>query len=123
MIATLKRRYDNTPIGYSGHEVGLSPTWAAVAMGATFVERHLTLDRAMWGTDQAASVEVAGFERLVRDIRDIERSLGRRRQARLRERARRAGASSGACRRRPPSRPVMDGTDRRAAGDRRRRAS
>lgn len=76
MIATLKRRYDNTPIGYSGHEVGLSPTWAAVAMGATFVERHLTLDRAMWGTDQAASVEVTGFVRLVANIRDIERSLG-----------------------------------------------
>ncbi|MCE9576252.1 MAG: N-acetylneuraminate synthase family protein [Deltaproteobacteria bacterium] len=76
MIATLKRRYDNTPIGYSGHEVGLSPTWAAVAMGATFVERHLTLDRAMWGTDQAASVEVTGFVRLVANIRDIERSMG-----------------------------------------------
>src|SRR6266545_5058756 len=53
MIHTLKARYENCPIGYSGHEVGLSPTWAAVAMGATFVERHLTLDRAMWGTDQA----------------------------------------------------------------------
>jgi N-acetylneuraminate synthase len=76
MIRTLQRRYDNNPIGYSGHEVGLSPTWAAVAMGATFVERHLTLDRAMWGTDQAASVEVTGFVRLVANIRDIERSMG-----------------------------------------------
>ncbi|MCA9675505.1 MAG: N-acetylneuraminate synthase family protein [Kofleriaceae bacterium] len=76
MIHTLKSRYFETPIGYSGHEVGLSPTWAAVAMGATFVERHLTLDRAMWGTDQAASVEVTGFHRLVANIRDIERSLG-----------------------------------------------
>jgi len=76
MIATLRRRYAERPIGYSGHEVGLSPTWAAVAMGACFVERHLTLDRAMWGTDQAASVEVGGFLRLVQNIRDIERAFG-----------------------------------------------
>jgi N-acetylneuraminate synthase len=76
MIATLRRRYPARPIGYSGHEVGLSPTWAAVAMGACFVERHLTLDRAMWGTDQAASVEVGGFLRLVQNIRDIERAFG-----------------------------------------------
>jgi len=76
MIATLRRRYPDRPIGYSGHEVGLSPTWAAVAMGACFVERHLTLDRAMWGTDQAASVEVSGFMRLVQNIRDIERAFG-----------------------------------------------
>ncbi|MCA9978144.1 MAG: N-acetylneuraminate synthase family protein, partial [Anaerolineales bacterium] len=53
MIHTLQRRYPTIPIGYSGHEVGLAPTWAAVAMGATFVERHITLDRAMWGSDQA----------------------------------------------------------------------
>lgn len=76
MIGTLRRRYADCPIGYSGHEVGLSPTWAAIAMGACFVERHLTLDRAMWGTDQAASVEVGGFMRLVQNIRDIERALG-----------------------------------------------
>jgi len=76
MIHTLRARYPDCPIGYSGHEVGLSPSWAAVAMGATFVERHLTLDRAMWGTDQAASVEVTGFVRLVANIRDIERSMG-----------------------------------------------
>ena len=76
MIDTLKLRFSGCPIGYSGHEVGLSPTWAAVSMGATFVERHLTLDRAMWGTDQAASVEPHGFARLVRDIRVIERALG-----------------------------------------------
>ena len=76
MIQTLRRRYEDRPIGYSGHEVGLSPTWAAVAMGACFVERHLTLDRAMWGTDQAASVEVSGFMRLVQNIRDIERAFG-----------------------------------------------
>lgn len=76
MIHTLRERFPACPIGYSGHETGLSPTWAAVAMGATFVERHLTLDRAMWGTDQAASVEVTGFCRLVTNIRDIESSLG-----------------------------------------------
>ena len=76
MIHTLEARYSSCPIGYSGHEVGLAPTWAAVGMGATFVERHITLDRAMWGTDQAASVEIVGLVRLVANIRDIERSLG-----------------------------------------------
>ena len=76
MIETLKQKYPDIPIGYSGHEVGLAPTWAAVALGACFVERHITLDRAMWGTDQAASVEVGGMERLVANIRDIEKSLG-----------------------------------------------
>jgi len=76
MIRTLKAGYPECPIGYSGHEVGLAPTWAAVTLGATFVERHITLDRAMWGSDQAASVEVAGLLRMVANIRDIERSLG-----------------------------------------------
>lgn len=76
MITTLKNKYSSVPIGYSGHETGLSPTWAAVSLGASFVERHITLDRAMWGTDQAASVEVDGFRRLVRNIRDIEVALG-----------------------------------------------
>jgi N-acetylneuraminate synthase len=76
MIPTLKQEYSECPIGYSGHETGLAPTLAAVALGASFVERHITLDRAMWGTDQAASVEVGGFIRLVENIRDIERSLG-----------------------------------------------
>ena len=76
MIETLKNKYPDIPIGYSGHEVGLAPTWAAVALGACFVERHITLDRAMWGTDQAASVEIGGMERLVSSIRDIEKSLG-----------------------------------------------
>lgn len=75
-IKTLMDKYPTVPIGYSGHEVGLAPTWAAVAMGASFVERHITLDRAMWGTDQAASVEVFGFMRLVSNIRDIEKALG-----------------------------------------------
>jgi len=76
MITTLREKYPNTPIGYSGHETGLAPTWAAVVLGASFVERHITLDRAMWGSDQAASVEVNGFNRLVRNIRDIEIALG-----------------------------------------------
>jgi N-acetylneuraminate synthase len=76
MITTLKAQYPDLPIGYSGHEVGLAPTWAAIALGATFVERHITLDRAMWGSDQAASVEIPGLSKLVSNIRDIERALG-----------------------------------------------
>jgi N-acetylneuraminate synthase len=64
------------PVGYSGHEIGLQTTLAAVALGATFVERHITLDRANWGSDQAASVEPQGLDRLVRDIRIIEQALG-----------------------------------------------
>ncbi|MDI5970164.1 N-acetylneuraminate synthase family protein [Streptomyces sp. SL13] len=76
MINTLREEYPNVPVGYSGHEVGLQTTLAAVALGAVFVERHITLDRAMWGSDQAASVESQGLERLVRDIRVIEDALG-----------------------------------------------
>jgi N-acetylneuraminate synthase len=76
MITTFKTNFPDVPIGYSGHEVGLSTTWCAVALGATFVERHVTLDRAMWGSDQAASVELSGMARLVSNIRDIEKSLG-----------------------------------------------
>ncbi len=76
MIHTLKAKYPMCPIGYSGHETGLATTWATVAMGATFIERHITLDRAMWGTDQAASVELGGLERLVANIRDIEKAMG-----------------------------------------------
>ncbi len=76
MIHTLKAEYPGCPIGYSGHETGLAPTWAAVSLGATFVERHVTLDRAMWGTDQAASVEISGLMKLCANIRDIERSMG-----------------------------------------------
>jgi N-acetylneuraminate synthase len=75
VIRSLAARFD-CPIGYSGHEVGLQTTYAAVALGACFVERHLTLDRAMWGSDQAASVEPMGFFRLVRDIRVIEAAIG-----------------------------------------------
>ena len=76
MVETLRREFPNLPIGYSGHEVGLVPTAIAIAFGACVVERHLTLDRAMWGSDQAASVEPAGFERLVKYIRVAEASLG-----------------------------------------------
>ncbi len=75
MIQTLKETF-SCPIGYSGHEVGLVPSAVAVAMGACLVERHITLDRAMWGGDQAASVEPGGFERLVKYIRVTEQSLG-----------------------------------------------
>lgn len=75
-IQTLRDKYKEVPIGYSGHEVGLAPSWAAVAMGANFIERHITLDRAMWGTDQAASVEIVGLMKLVSNIRDIEKAMG-----------------------------------------------
>ena len=76
MIETLRAEFPNNPIGYSGHEVGLVPSAVAVAFGACMVERHLTLDRAMWGSDQAASVEPWGLMRLVRDIRVIEDAMG-----------------------------------------------
>jgi N-acetylneuraminate synthase len=76
MIETLSREFPNLPIGYSGHEVGLVPTAVAVALGACMVERHLTLDRAMWGSDQAASVEPWGFETLVKYLRVTEAALG-----------------------------------------------
>ena len=75
MIQTLQKEFP-CPIGYSGHEVGLQTTTAAVALGASLVERHITLDRAMWGSDQAASVEPGGLVRLVRDIRVIEQAMG-----------------------------------------------
>ena len=76
MIQTLSEVFPGVPVGYSGHETGLQTTVAAVTLGACVVERHITLDRAMWGTDQAASVEPGGLNRLVRDIRIIERALG-----------------------------------------------
>lgn len=75
VIQTLQRDFDY-PVGYSGHEVGLQTSVAAVALGACMIERHLTLDRAMWGSDQAASIEPHGFARLVRDIRSVELALG-----------------------------------------------
>ena len=75
MIETLRRNYP-CPIGYSGHEVGLITSVVAVALGACLVERHFTLDRAMWGSDQSASVEPTGFQRLVKYVRVTEDSLG-----------------------------------------------
>ncbi len=75
MIPVLAERF-GVPIGYSGHETGLQTTLAAVVLGATFVERHITLDHAMWGSDHAASVEPSGLQRLVRDVRVIESALG-----------------------------------------------
>ena len=71
----LKERY-GVPVGYSGHETGLPSSVAAVAMGACMIERHITLDRSMWGTDQSASLEPNGISRLVRDIRLVETSMG-----------------------------------------------
>jgi N-acetylneuraminate synthase len=75
MIQSLREEFD-CPIGYSGHEVGLATTVAAVMVGACMVERHITLDRSLWGSDQAASVESQGFKRLVRDIRVCELAMG-----------------------------------------------
>ncbi|MBI4284063.1 MAG: N-acetylneuraminate synthase family protein [Chloroflexi bacterium] len=74
-IQTLRERFD-VPIGYSGHEVGLYTTFAAVVLGACLVERHITLDRAMWGSDQAASVEPQGIARLVEEVRVLEVAMG-----------------------------------------------
>jgi len=74
-ISNLRERF-SCPIGYSGHEVGLIPTVAAVTLGACMVERHITLDRAMWGSDQAASIEPGGFQRLVKYLRVTEAALG-----------------------------------------------
>lgn len=76
-IETLRNNFPNVPIGYSGHEVGLLPSLIAVAkFGAVCVERHITLDRSMWGSDQSASIELEGMVRLVRDIRKIPSLLG-----------------------------------------------
>lgn len=75
-IHTLQKLYPRIPIGYSGHEVGIWSSLCAVAMGACIVERHLTLDRAMWGSDQAASLEPMAFAKLVTEIRDFEKARG-----------------------------------------------
>jgi N-acetylneuraminate synthase len=76
MITTLQDRFPGVPIGYSGHERGLQISIAAVALGAVMVERHITLDRTMWGSDHAASLEPVGFEHLVRDIRVLGEAMG-----------------------------------------------
>lgn len=76
VIPAMAARYPDRMVGYSGHEVGIATTVAAVALGAQVVERHFTLSRSLWGSDQAASVEPEGFRRLVRDIRNVEAALG-----------------------------------------------
>jgi len=75
-IQTLNECFPSIPIGFSGHETGIATTLAAVALGGCVIERHVTLDRATWGSDQAASLEPPGITRLVRDIRAIESSIG-----------------------------------------------
>jgi N-acetylneuraminate synthase len=74
-LTTLREQYECN-VGYSGHETGLSTSVAAAALGATSIERHITLDRAMYGSDQSASVEPQGFSRMVRDIRVVEKAMG-----------------------------------------------
>ena len=74
-IPAMRERY-NLPIGYSGHETGIPTSVAAAVLGACMVERHITMDRAMWGSDQSASLEPNGISRLVRDIRLCEQSMG-----------------------------------------------
>ncbi|MBP2435675.1 N-acetylneuraminate synthase family protein [Microbacterium amylolyticum] len=76
MIPVLRDRFPGVPVGYSGHERGLQISLAAVALGAQAIERHITLDRTMWGSDHAASLEPGGLSTLVRDIRIIETARG-----------------------------------------------
>jgi N-acetylneuraminate synthase len=75
VIPMLRKRY-GVPVGYSGHETGLSTSISTIALGACVLERHITLDRAMWGSDHAASVEPQGFAHMVRDIRLVETAMG-----------------------------------------------
>jgi N-acetylneuraminate synthase len=75
MIKTLKGKFP-VPIGYSGHEVGLASTFTAAVIGAQVLERHITLDRSMWGSDQSASIEPQGLKRLLRDIRELDETMG-----------------------------------------------
>ena len=75
-IETLRKEFPEVPVGYSGHEAGLSTTFAAVVLGSCIIERHITLDRSMWGSDQAASVELVGMEKLMKDIRVFESAYG-----------------------------------------------
>ena len=75
-ITTLKKRFPNVPIGYSGHEIGVSTSVMAAVLGADMVERHITLDRTMWGSDQAASLEPQGIALVARDIRKWENAKG-----------------------------------------------
>ena len=75
VIGTLKEKY-GVPVGYSGHETGLASSVAAVALGACMLERHITIERSLWGSDQAASLGPSGITRLIRDVRLAEMSLG-----------------------------------------------
>lgn len=75
-INWLKAKWPERQIGYSGHEYGLTTTFAAAAIGCEWIERHLTLERTMWGSDHLASVEPQGFMKLVKGIRDIEKAIG-----------------------------------------------
>tara|TARA_Y100000034_G_scaffold2030_1_gene2548 strand:+ start:454 stop:1287 length:834 start_codon:yes stop_codon:yes gene_type:complete len=75
-IQWLKEKYPDREIGYSGHEYGLVTTFAAVALGATWIERHITLDRTMWGSDQISSIEPIGLMKLVNGIKNINLSMG-----------------------------------------------
>ena len=75
MIKTLREKFD-CAVGYSGHEVGLAVSYAAAALGVTSLERHITLDRSMYGSDQSASVEPSGFRQLVGAVRKIELAMG-----------------------------------------------
>ena len=76
-IERLKSKFKKSIIGYSGHEMNLSSSVAAVVLGAKIIERHITLDKTMWGTDQQASIEPLGFARLIKDVKTVEDSLGK----------------------------------------------
>ena len=76
VINTYKKEFPNTIVGYSGHELGIAISTAAVALGAKVIERHFTLDRTMKGSDHAASLEPQGFAKMVRDIRNVEKAMG-----------------------------------------------
>ena len=84
MIETLRKKY-NCDIGYSGHEVGLAVSFAASALGITSLERHITLDRTMYGSDQSASIEPNGLDNLVRTVRKIEKAMGDGKKKNLKE--------------------------------------
>lgn len=74
-IKTLTKRFVNAEIGYSGHEYGLVTTFATIPLGVKWVERHITIDRSLWGSDQSASIEPSGLVKLVKGIRDIEKAM------------------------------------------------
>jgi len=77
-ILHLREKYPNRSIGYSGHEFGLVTTFATVPMGVEWIERHITLDRTLWGSDQMSSIEPHGLVKLVKGIRNIETALGKK---------------------------------------------